>query len=63
MKITVFTEELFSDYCLHESSIEVKDPEIRNNQFYKDFGFGFYTTRIQKQANRWHNAKVKVMEW
>lgn len=37
----------------HGSSEVVKIPEIRKTKFYKDFGFGFYCTLIEKQAVRW----------
>ena len=28
-------------------------PRILQNGFYKDFGYGFYCTNIEKQAKRW----------
>lgn len=37
----------------HGSSQIVKNPEIRITRFYKDFGFGFYWTLLEKQAIRW----------
>jgi hypothetical protein len=37
----------------HGSSMEVKDPKIIQNGFYKDFGYGFYCNIIEKQAKRW----------
>lgn len=36
----------------HGSSEVVKISEIRKTKFYKDFGFGFYCTLIEKQAVR-----------
>lgn len=29
------------------------EPRILQNGFYKDFGYGFYCTNIEKQAKRW----------
>ena len=37
----------------HGSNVEVAYPRILQNGFYKDFGYGFYCTRIFKQARRW----------
>ena len=37
----------------HGSNVPVKIPEIRSVGFYKDFGYGFYCTNIEKQAKRW----------
>ena len=37
----------------HGSNIEVPVPRILQNGFYKDFGYGFYCTRYEKQAKRW----------
>lgn len=34
----------------HGSNIEVRHPKILTNGHYKDFGYGFYCTHIQKQA-------------
>ena len=41
----------------HGSNIEVETPRILTNGFYKDFGYGFYCTEIQKQAERWALTK------
>lgn len=35
----------------HGSNVEVSQPRILQNGFYKDFGYGFYGTNIEKQAN------------
>ena len=32
-------------------------PRILQNGFYKDFGFGFYCTKLEKQARRWALTK------
>ena len=36
----------------HGGAIEVKDPEIRTGKFTKDFGEGFYCTKLKRQAKR-----------
>ena len=35
------------------SNVEVPEPEIRLNSFDKDFGYGFYCTDFERQAQRW----------
>lgn len=37
----------------HGSNVEVSNPKILVNGHYKDFGYGFYCTNIEKQAKRW----------
>lgn len=37
----------------HGSNVEVAKPRILQNGFYKDFGYGFYCTDIEKQEKRW----------
>ena len=37
----------------HGSNVEVAVPLILQNGFYKDFGYGFYCTSLEKQAKRW----------
>ena len=39
------------------SSVEVPVPQIKVTGFYKDFGFGFYCTQLEKQARRWAVTK------
>ena len=39
------------------SAIEVKVPEIRKSKFTKDFGEGFYCTKLKRQARRWAMRK------
>ena len=41
----------------HGSNIEVSSPKILVNGFYKDFGYGFYCTNLEKQAKRWALTK------
>lgn len=37
----------------HGSNVIVAEPKIILNGHYKDFGFGFYCTKIETQAKRW----------
>lgn len=37
----------------HGSNTAVEKPRILINGHYKDFGYGFYCTNIEKQAKRW----------
>ena len=37
----------------HGTTLEVKSPEILEDEKGRDFGFAFYTTEIQEQAARW----------
>lgn len=41
----------------HGSSIVVESPKVLISGFYKDFGYGFYCTNIEKQAKRWALVK------
>ena len=41
----------------HGSSMEVRHPEIRTGKFTKDFGDGFYCTKLKRQAKRWAERK------
>jgi len=41
----------------HGSNLPVPFPEIIVRGFYKDFGYGFYCTRFEKQARRWALTK------
>ena len=41
----------------HGSNVEVSNPKILVNGHYKDFGYGFYCTNIEKQAKRWALTK------
>ena len=43
----------------HGSNLIVKVPKILIQGFYKDFGFGFYCTKREKQAVRWALTKKK----
>lgn len=41
----------------HGSNVSVEIPKILTDGFYKDFGYGFYCTEIEKQAQRWALSK------
>ncbi|QSX06449.1 DUF3990 domain-containing protein [Sedimentibacter sp. zth1] len=41
----------------HGSNVIVEYPEIQVKGYYKDFGFGFYCTSLEKQAKRWALTK------
>ncbi len=43
----------------HGSNIVVENPRILTYGFYKDFGYGFYCTRLEKQAKKWALVKKK----
>lgn len=44
----------------HGSNISIENPVIQIIGFYKDFGFGFYCTQLEKQAQRWALNKQPV---
>lgn len=41
----------------HGSNVIVKNPKIVISGFYKDFGYGFYCTSLEKQAQKWALTK------
>jgi len=41
----------------HGGAIAVERPQVLISGFYKDFGYGFYCTNIEKQAKRWALTK------
>lgn len=41
----------------HGSYIAVENPQIKTIGFDKDFGYGFYCTALEKQAQRWALTK------
>ena len=41
----------------HGSNVTVAHPQILVSGFYKDFGYGFYCTNIEKQARKWALTK------
>ena len=44
----------------HGTIVEIRHPEILRSEVGRDFGFGFYTTDIQEQAERWAIRKAKI---
>ena len=40
-------------FVYHGSNIIVDKPKILTNGFFKDFGYVFYCTNLEKQAKRW----------
>ena len=44
----------------HGSTVEVKEPKILHTDIGRDFGFAFYTTDIQEQAERWALRKARI---
>lgn len=45
------------DIIYHGSNMIVDEPRIMINGHYKDFGYGFYCTKLEKQAKRWALTK------
>jgi len=41
----------------HGSNVVVKNPEIKISGNYKDFGYGFYCTILERQAQRWASTR------
>ena len=41
----------------HGSNVVVEKPQIFISGFYKDFGYGFYCTKLEKQAQKWALTK------
>ena len=44
-------------WLYHGSNVVVETPKIMLNGHYKDFGYGLYCTRLEKQAKRWALTK------
>ena len=44
----------------HGTTLEIKKPEIITDEIGRDFGFGFYTTDIKEQAERWAVRKARI---
>lgn len=43
----------------HGSNVVVDSPKVLTHGYYKDFGYGFYCTDLEKQARRWALVKKK----
>lgn len=44
----------------HGGTLEVCEPRIIRSEIGRDFGFAFYTTDIQAQAERWAVRKARI---
>ena len=44
----------------HGSTMEVSQPRILHSEIGRDFGFAFYTTDIQPQAERWARRRAMI---
>lgn len=44
----------------HGSTLEVQQPRILKSEIGRDFGFAFYTTDIQVQAERWARRRAMI---
>ena len=52
----------------HGSNVVVDQPKIITDGYYKNFGYGFYCTNLEKQAKRWalvkqHGHVVNVYDY
>ncbi len=52
----------------HGSNVVVDQPKIITDGYYKDFGYGFYCTNLERQAKRWalvkqHGHVVNVYDY
>ena len=45
----------------HGSTMEVREPQVLRTELGRDFGFAFYTTDIQAQAERWAVRKAMIL--
>lgn len=44
----------------HGTTMEITEPKILRSEIGRDFGFAFYTTDIQEQAERWAVRKARI---
>lgn len=44
----------------HGSTLEICQPRILRSEIGRDFGFAFYTTDIQEQAERWARRRAMI---
>lgn len=49
--------DLDVEILFHGSNSIVENPVVQVSGFYKDFGYGFYCTRLESQAVRWALTK------
>lgn len=45
----------------HGTTVEIKQPKVIVSEIGRDFGFAFYTTDIQEQAERWAIRRAKML--
>ncbi|MBR1375930.1 MAG: DUF3990 domain-containing protein [Cardiobacteriaceae bacterium] len=45
----------------HGTTLEIRYPQILNQELGRDFGYAFYTTDIKEQAERWAVRRAKVL--
>ena len=45
----------------HGTTLVIQKPEIIRQEIGRDFGFAFYTTDIQAQAERWAVRRAKIL--
>ena len=45
----------------HGTTLEIQNPVIIRNETGRDFGYAFYTTDIEEQAERWAKRKAMLL--
>lgn len=53
----IFAEMIEKMLLYHGSNVAIEKPQILASGFYKDFGYGFYCTNLEKQARKWALTK------
>ncbi len=46
----------------HGTTLTIEKPKIIESEIGRDFGFGFYTTDIKEQAERWAKRRAKLAQ-
>lgn len=44
----------------HGTVLEIREPKIITTEIGRDFGYAFYTTDVQEQAERWAVRRAKI---
>lgn len=44
----------------HGTVLEIREPKIITTEMGRDFGYAFYTTDVQEQAERWAIRRAKI---
>lgn len=47
----------------HGTNTIVEKPEVRIAGYTKDFGYGFYCTKLERQAQRWAVQNVTLISF